>query len=106
VLPITTIHFEVNAADKVRELISKGENALNVQIDCADVLAIDAGGSFHIAQILCHEICLNDGVTEGADQKKSILTSVKIGHSVEQHRYVTSVNLFLPRRSPSFFANP
>jgi hypothetical protein len=35
VLAITTIHFEVNAADKVRELIPKDENALNVQIDCA-----------------------------------------------------------------------
>jgi hypothetical protein len=73
---IDTIHFEVNDTAKVRELITKGERALNIQIACADQLAQDAGGSFHIAQILCHELCLNDGVTEGSDQKTAILTSL------------------------------
>jgi hypothetical protein len=74
---IDTIHFEVNDTAKVRELISKGEEALNIQIACANALAEDAGGSFHIAQILCHEICLNDGVTECSDQKKAIVASVE-----------------------------
>jgi hypothetical protein len=74
---IDTIHFEVNDTAKVRELISKGEQALNIQIGCANALADDAGGSFHIAQILCHEICLNDGVTESSDQKRAIVASIE-----------------------------
>jgi hypothetical protein len=74
---IDTIHFEVNDTSKVRELISKGEQALNIQIGCANALADDAGGSFHIAQILCHEICLNDGVTESSDQKRAIVASIE-----------------------------
>jgi hypothetical protein len=57
--------------------ISKGEQALNIQIGCANALANDAGGSFHIAQILCHEICLNDGVTESSDQKIAIVASIE-----------------------------
>ena len=66
---IDTIPFEVNEVKKVRELIAKGEAALNITIDSADKLAEDSAGSFHIAQILCHEMCLNEGITEKVDNK-------------------------------------
>jgi Holliday junction resolvasome RuvABC ATP-dependent DNA helicase subunit len=74
---IDTIHFEVNDTGKVRELIAKGEEALNIQIACATSLADDAGGSFHVAQILCHEICLKDGVMEASDQKRLLFSSLE-----------------------------
>jgi hypothetical protein len=65
---IDTIRFEINSIESVRELISKGERALNISISCAESVANDAGGSFHIAQILCHELCLIDHITETAQE--------------------------------------
>lgn len=56
---IDTIHFELNDVERVRQLIKKGEEALNITITSADSVARDAAGSFHIAQILCHELCLD-----------------------------------------------
>lgn len=64
---IDTIRFETNSVEAIRKLISKGERALNISISCADAVAEDAGGSFHIAQILCHELCLIDHITESSD---------------------------------------
>ncbi|BEV45065.1 TIR domain-containing protein [Afipia carboxidovorans] len=74
---IDTIHFEVNDLNKVKELIAKGEDALNIKIECTDALAADASGSFHVAQILCHELCLHSGITERADAPTRIETSVE-----------------------------
>ena len=42
---------------------------MNVRIPCSDELAGDAAGSFHIAQILCHEFCLLNDLTEKASQE-------------------------------------
>ena len=61
---IDTIRFDINPTERVRELIRLGENALNIDIPSADALAKDAEGSFHIAQILAHELCLAAGITE------------------------------------------
>jgi hypothetical protein len=74
---IDTIHFEVNSTARVRELIHKGEQALNITIKCADALATDAGGSFHIAQILSHEICLAADVSEQCSDQREIPHSVE-----------------------------
>lgn len=61
---IDTIRFEVNSKVAVEELIRKGTEALNIKIECADDIANDSIGSFHITQILCHELCLASGITE------------------------------------------
>lgn len=74
---IDTIRFEINSAEAIRELIGKGERALNISISCADAVAEDAGGSFHIAQILCHELCLIDRVTERADEHRIAAASLE-----------------------------
>jgi hypothetical protein len=74
---IDTIHFELNDVELVRELVRKGEAALNIKIANADFLAKDAAGSFHIAQILCHELCLDGGITERQEQPVKIETSVE-----------------------------
>src|SRR5262249_45005147 len=68
---------ELNDVDRVRELIRKGEQALNIKVARLDDLASDAAGSFHIAQILCHELCLDAGVTECQQQLARIETSVE-----------------------------
>ena len=74
---IDTIHFEVNEVSKVRELIAKGEKALNITIEYADHLAVDASGSFHMAQILCHELCLRSDISERSDNPTRLETSVE-----------------------------
>lgn len=74
---IDTIHFEVNELDKVRQLIERGEKALNITIDFADHLARDASGSFHMAQILCHELCLRSDITERSEAPLRLETSVE-----------------------------
>lgn len=74
---VDTIHFELNDIDRVRQLIRKGEQALNIKIAHLEELAKDAVGSFHITQILCHELCLDADVTECQDQLTSIETSVE-----------------------------
>lgn len=64
---IDTIRFETNSVEEVRSLIAKGEEALNIKIRAADARAKDARGSFHIAQILCHDVCLMSNVTESQE---------------------------------------
>lgn len=74
---IDTIRFEINSPEAIRELIAKGEQALNISIACADAVANDAGGSFHIAQILCHELCLIDRVIQREDQHRTAAASLE-----------------------------
>jgi hypothetical protein len=74
---IDTIHFEVNSVTKVRQLIQRGEEALNITIQCADAIAVDASGSFHMAQILCNELCLNSDISERSDTLLKLETSIE-----------------------------
>ncbi|PWG03312.1 TIR domain-containing protein [Sphingosinicella humi] len=74
---IDTIRFEVNSNEKVCELIAKGEQALNVRIAAKEEIAADAAGSFHLAQLLCHDICLLAGVTERSDAGSEISNSLE-----------------------------
>lgn len=64
---IDIIKFESNPEHKVRELISKGEHALNIRINVQEEIIDAAQGSFYIAQMLCHEICLRSGLLERAE---------------------------------------
>ncbi|WP_253586219.1 TIR domain-containing protein [Bradyrhizobium japonicum] len=74
---IDTIHFELNDVERVRQLIKKGEEALNITITSADSVARDAAGSFHIAQILCHELCLDADITECQERPTKLETSIE-----------------------------
>jgi hypothetical protein len=85
---IETIHFEVNTEPKVRELIKKGEEALNITIECADALARDASGSFHMAQILCNELCLHSDVSERTEAP----TRLEISFEAVKARVLTELS--------------
>jgi hypothetical protein len=79
---IDTVRFETNPDDRVEELVSKGELALNVEISTKHDITLDAHGSFHIAQMLCRETCFAEGVTECCNPKKKLhasLASVREG---------------------------
>lgn len=77
-LRVDIFKMEANPPDKVEELISKGATALNVEFLDNQQIVNAAQGSFHIAQVLCHYICVEAGVTETQDSKKKIDISVDV----------------------------
>ena len=61
---IDTIRFEANPTEKLIDLISKGESALNIKIENKEQLAHRSFGSFHIIQMLCKTLCIMNNITE------------------------------------------
>ena len=75
---IDTIRIESNPEEKVLELIEKGEKALNININTKFDIAREAQGSFHIAQMLCKEICINSEILESSEKQIEVTTSLEI----------------------------
>lgn len=75
---IEVIKFEVNPDDRVRQLIEKGCDALNVTIPIRDEIAQAADGSFNIAQTLCHDACLAADVTETVEVAREVDVSYEL----------------------------
>jgi hypothetical protein len=61
---LEVIKFEANPIEKVNQLITLGEDALNIKINVKPEIAEAANGSFYIAQMLSHQTCLDSGVLE------------------------------------------
>lgn len=91
---IETIHFEVNSPESIAELLRKGEQAPNVSLSAADAIAVDTGGSFHIAQILGYETCLAAHILERCDAHTEIHISFE---SVKDRVLTELARTFLPR---------
>lgn len=75
---IETIEFESNPEDKVRELVTLGEQALNVSFSTKEELVQAAGGSFYLAQYLCHESCVQSGVLEAQPAGTDVTASFEV----------------------------
>lgn len=75
---IDTISFEANPIEKIEELIRQGEDALNIKINIADEIASDSRGSFHLAQMLCHECCIDAGHLEEEEHRKETTSSIDV----------------------------
>jgi len=71
---IDTIRFERNPVEKIVELISLGEKALNVSIESKEILAEYSEGSFHIAQILSNEACVQSDIIESSTKDQILIT--------------------------------
>ncbi len=69
---ISTIKFETNTDDKVKELIRKGENALNISFDNVNQIVEHSMGSFHIAQLMCQKACIQQEVICTLDKHRTI----------------------------------
>lgn len=59
---IEIIPFEANPDQKVAELVSKGEQVLNISLNIRDEIIREAHGSFYIAQMLSYHTCLRAGI--------------------------------------------
>ncbi len=75
---IDTVKFELNPDDKITELISKGENALNVQIEAKKDIVTEARGSFHITQMLCKEACLYSDILDRSIDPSIVSVSLDV----------------------------
>ncbi|WP_178019617.1 TIR domain-containing protein [uncultured Paenibacillus sp.] len=75
---IDTIKFERNPTESILELVAKGEAALNIRIGSKNKIAEEANGSFHIAQMICHELCIMSGVTEKVEKLKQLDTNIEV----------------------------
>jgi len=64
---IDTIKFESNPEYKIEELISLGEQALNITINIKDEILKYSYGSFHLAQLLASETCLDSDIIKTCD---------------------------------------
>lgn len=75
---IDTIKFEQNPSNKIEELITLGENALNIGFNTKEEIIELSGGSFHIAQYLCSEACTLAGILQYSPQKYTIDVSIEV----------------------------
>lgn len=72
---IDVIRFEIEPEAKIDDLITAGENALNIEISARELIIEKARGSFYLAQLLCMDACIMDGATERSRKKTTISTS-------------------------------
>ncbi len=75
---IDTIKFEQNPKNKIYDLIELGESALNIEINTKDDIVELSRGSFHIAQLLCKEICIEAEILETCIDKEEIKSSIEV----------------------------
>lgn len=79
---IEVIKFEKNPDSYVDKMIQQGCDALNIDIPFSADVTAAANGSFNIAQLLCHEACILDDITETSKSRHVIADSFG---SVQEH---------------------
>jgi hypothetical protein len=75
---IDVIPLEINPDSKVYELIERGEQALQVSINVKDEIVEASQGSFYLAQMLCNEICMSEGVAKTCEVPVKTQTSFEL----------------------------
>lgn len=77
-LRIDVFRMEANPDELIRELIEKGERELNIAVGDKNSIINRSNGSFHIAQVLCHHICLESEITESSDVGVDVSYSIEV----------------------------
>lgn len=72
---VEIIRFERESAEKIDELVKRGEDALNVDIRARQSIIKNASGSFYIAQQLCFNACIDAEVLERGESRVAVNTS-------------------------------
>lgn len=78
--------------ERIATLISQGEEALNCTINVSSKVVEESEGSFAMAQILCHELCVQAGLLETATE-----------HTVVSISLPSAREAILQELSPRFF---
>jgi len=74
---VDTIKFEANPDGKIEEMLSRGEEALNISINIKSGIIEQSNGSFHIAQLLAKETCICSDIIDNNSEKKQTDTSIE-----------------------------
>lgn len=61
---VETIRVGRTSVERIKQLIELGERALNCSISISSEISEEAEGSFAMAQVLCHEACLQGKLLE------------------------------------------
>jgi hypothetical protein len=69
------IRFESNPEHKVQQLINQGQKCLNIDLNVRDEIVTAAQGSFYIAQMLCHEVCVKANILEACENTNHVTVS-------------------------------
>jgi hypothetical protein len=78
-LRVDVFKMEANPTERTEELVSRGEEALNITIPYKAEVASRAQGSFQIAQLLCHKLCVLEHITETQEpSNKTVTTSLNV----------------------------
>ncbi len=77
-LRLDVFRLEANPNELLEEVVTLGEQALNVQFTSKSDIAGRAQGSFQLVQLLCHKLCVLDHVTESVSDEKVISTSLNV----------------------------
>lgn len=72
---LEVISLETNPDEKVYELVSLGEDALNTTINVKAEIVAASHGSFYIAQMLSHQTCIDAGVLEDQHERRATTVS-------------------------------
>ncbi len=72
---IDTIKFEANPDERIHELVTKGERALNIALQIGPEIVKGSSGSFYLAQMLCHQTCLAADILDAQIEVKEICIS-------------------------------
>lgn len=75
---IEVIKFEVNPDDRVQKVVDLGCEAMNAGLSIGPEIVAAAGGSFNIAQMLCHDAFLTAGVVETGDEYVELNVSFEL----------------------------
>ncbi len=76
-LRMDVFKLESNPSSSISQMIDLGETALNIQITHKSDIVEQSQGSFQIAQMLCHKICIEGGVTEKKTNAVAVDTSIE-----------------------------
>lgn len=75
---IETIKFGVATDQQINQLVDKGERALNIKIEDRENLIRYSMGSFHIAQLLCHTLCILSDIDVEQDKEYQIKIAANV----------------------------
>ena len=75
---VETIRFGRTNVERIKNLIELGEQALHCRISIAEEIAEEAEGSFAMAQVLCHEACIQAQLLETSKASQALNISVSL----------------------------
>lgn len=99
---IDTIKFEANSDEKIEEMITLGEDTLNIKINIKENIIEESKGSLHIAQMLSQDTCILSNITE----KRNEVISTNISMEVVKNNVIKDLRRVFFESAKKFATGP